>query len=85
MSKPQSKPKKGREAEHARREIVREDEIIGRALREAQQSAYITPYLLATKLEIKIGVARRLLRELESQGKIRLVSRSRRSPLYVPA
>lgn len=82
--KPPAKPRKEQEKEALKKVVTKEQELTRRALREVQQMAYVTPYLLSTKLEVKIGVARRVLRELEKEGKLKLVSPSRRSPLYVP-
>jgi small subunit ribosomal protein S25e len=81
--KPPVKQRKEAEKEVARKVVTREEELLRRAAREIQQMSYITPYLLSTKLEVKIGVAKRILRELEKEGKVKLVSPNRRSPLYV--
>lgn len=80
--KPPVKPKK-EEKEPSKRIVSHEHELIKRAVKEIQQMVYVTPFSLSTKLEIKVGVAKRILRELEKEGKLKLVSRNRRSPLYV--
>lgn len=82
--KPPAKQKKEAEKEVTKKIVTKEEELLRRAAREIQQMSYVTPYLLSTRLEIKIGVAKRILRELEKEGKVRLISPSRRSPLYVP-
>jgi len=80
-----AKPKREPEKAPQKRAAAPESELLARALKEIQQMSYVTPYLLSTKLEVKVGVAKRILKQLEREGKLRLVSPSRRSPLYVPA
>lgn len=82
MSKKPPKQRREPEKEQAKKKVLGEREIVSRALREVTQLEYITPYTLATRMEIKIGAAKRLLRELEEQGKVRLISPNKRSPLY---
>ncbi|MEM4624184.1 MAG: 30S ribosomal protein S25e, partial [Thermosphaera sp.] len=40
---------------------------------------------LANQLNIKISVARRILREAERKGILTLYSGGRRTPIYIPA
>jgi len=45
---------------------------------------FLTPYSLATRYKIKISTAKRLLRELENEGLVKLMLKSRRAPIYIP-
>ena len=44
----------------------------------------ITPYAVATKFDVRISIARTLLKDLERQGKIEFVSKSRNLKIYKP-
>ncbi|MEM0002353.1 MAG: 30S ribosomal protein S25e [Desulfurococcus sp.] len=46
---------------------------------------YYTPYILAQELNIRVSVARKILREAERRGILKLYSGGRRAPIYVPA
>lgn len=59
-------------------------EVLERALNELPREKTLTPFKVATRLGIPISSAKRILRLLESKGIIRLYSRSRRNPIYVP-
>jgi ribosomal protein S25 len=45
----------------------------------------ITPHAVASRLNIKMGEAKRLLRDLERQGRIRCVGGNSRIRIYCPA
>lgn len=45
----------------------------------------ITPYAVATKFNVRISIARTLLEDLERQGTIEFVSKSRNLKIYKPA
>ncbi|RLE78220.1 MAG: 30S ribosomal protein S25e [Thermoprotei archaeon] len=53
--------------------------------REVVKMRCITPYAVATKYNIKISLAKKVLRELAQRNIIRLVDRNRRVEIYVPA
>jgi len=59
-------------------------ELLKRAEREVKGMDYITPFSLAQKLNVSLSTAKKILRMLEESKAVELVSRSRRSPLYVP-
>ena len=42
----------------------------------------LTPYAVATSLDLRVGAARHLLQELESRGAVELVSGSRNLKVY---
>lgn len=52
--------------------------------REISRAPYITPYILHSQYGLKISEAKRVLRALEEQGLLRLVSGNRRVRIYVP-
>jgi len=86
--------KKGKEKKEAKRITTRSkattiEELslksIEELYKEVKSSKLLTPYSLATRYKIKISTAKYLLRELESAGLLRLVEKSRRVAIYVPA
>lgn len=52
--------------------------------KEISKASYITPYLLHSQYGLKISEAKRVLRALEEQGLLKLVSGNRRVRIYVP-
>lgn len=52
---------------------------------ETASSGYITPYLLASKLNLRLSIAKQLLREASSRGIINPVSKSSRTAIYTIA
>jgi len=52
---------------------------------EALNNGYVTPYTVASKLNVRLSVAKILLRDAEARGVIRLVSKSPRAIIYAPA
>lgn len=63
------------------------EDILRRLEKEVKKSdvKYYTPYTLANQLNIKISVARKILREAEKRGILKLYSVGRRTPIYVPS
>ena len=45
----------------------------------------ITPYTIANRFELRLSIARQLLKELENKGMIEFVSRSQNLQIYKPA
>lgn len=52
---------------------------------ELKKMKVITPFSVASRYELRLSVAREFLRELESKGLIRFVSKSRNLRIYTPA
>ncbi|ADV64430.1 30S ribosomal protein S25e [Desulfurococcus mucosus] len=80
---PQTPSEKG-----ARANIFEPSEDLLKRLKTAvskQGVKYYTPYTLAQELNIRISVARKLLREAEKRGIVKLYSGGRRAPVYIPA
>lgn len=65
--------------------VVSEGDVLRKAEAMVKRMQYVTPYTLANKMEIGIGLAKRILRDLETKGVIKLYSKNRRVQVYVPA
>ena len=52
--------------------------------KEIARNRVITPYAVSDQFKIKIGVAKRALKDLERKGLIKLVDKNRRVSIYVP-
>lgn len=79
------------EKEKARKEKIKGEVRIGsvnisinEVMREVVKTSYVTPYQLASKSGIKISVARKVLKELEEKGLLKLIDKNRRIAIYVP-
>ncbi|MEZ0346449.1 MAG: 30S ribosomal protein S25e [Infirmifilum sp.] len=46
---------------------------------------YLTPYILASRLGLKLSRAKRVLRDLEARGILVAVDKNSRVPIYAPA
>ncbi len=53
-------------------------------LNEIAKMKVITPYAIASRHDIKLGVAKKLLRELEQRGVIKPIIKCSRIPIYQP-
>ncbi|ADG90399.1 hypothetical protein Tagg_0118 [Thermosphaera aggregans DSM 11486] len=63
------------------------EDILKRLEREVKKGEvkYYTPYTLANQLNVKISVAKKILKEAEKRGILKPYSGGRRAPIYVPA
>lgn len=61
-----------------------EKKIETEALSIISTMKYITPYLLATKMRIKLSRSRDILRRLASEGRLELVEKNRELEIYRP-
>ncbi|MEM0042587.1 MAG: hypothetical protein QXN94_02775 [Thermofilaceae archaeon] len=52
--------------------------------KEISRATYITPYMLHSQYGLRISEAKRVLKALEEQGLLKLVSGNRRVKIYVP-
>ncbi|BDC19189.1 30S ribosomal protein S25e [Acidianus sp. HS-5] len=59
------------------------DDMIRKIQEEIKREKMITPYELATKSNITISVAKRVLKDLSSQGMIKESFRNRRTAVYI--
>jgi len=60
-------------------------EVVKQLENELNNIKCITPYVLASKFGLKMGVAKSVLKELESRGILRCVARGSRISVYTPA
>ncbi|ALU11876.1 30S ribosomal protein S25 [Ignicoccus islandicus DSM 13165] len=65
--------------------VVAEGDVLRKAEAIVRKMQYVTPYVLANKMEVGIGLAKRILRDLETKGVVKLYSKNRRVQVYVPA
>lgn len=63
--------------------ILVDENLLRQAEREIKNVKLITPYRLSQKLGISISIAKRVLRELEKNGKVKLYSPGKRDPIYI--
>ncbi|MEM0217613.1 MAG: hypothetical protein QXM73_02530 [Candidatus Nezhaarchaeales archaeon] len=59
-------------------------EVVKQLENELNNMKCITPYVLASKFSLKIGVSKSVLRELESRGILNCVVRGSRISVYTP-
>jgi len=59
-------------------------EVVKQLENELNNIKCLTPYVLASKFGLKIGVAKSVLRELESKGVLKCVARGSRISVYTP-
>jgi len=57
----------------------------GKVVDEMKKLKVLTPYIVATRFNLRLSVARDFLEELEKKGAVQLVSRSRNVRVYKPA
>lgn len=57
----------------------------GKIVDEMRKLKVLTPYVVATRFNLRISVAKDFLEELEKKGAVQLVSRSRNIRVYKPA
>ncbi|MCW4053184.1 MAG: 40S ribosomal protein S25 [Candidatus Bathyarchaeota archaeon] len=53
--------------------------------KDLKKMKVITPFAIASRFNLRLSVARRLMQDLEQKGKIQFVSRSRNLRIYKPA
>jgi len=59
-------------------------EVVKQLENELNNIKCLTPYVLASKFGLKMGVAKSVLRELESRGILRCTARGSRISVYTP-
>jgi small subunit ribosomal protein S25e len=59
-------------------------ELLAKVKKDLSKVNYITPSKLASNYSIAISTARKLLKQLEKEGVLKLYSPSRRNPIYIP-
>lgn len=76
--------KKAEEAPSARA-VVASEEQLKLMEQEALEAGYLTPFIVASKLNVKLSAAKMLLRDAEARGIVKLVAKSPRTLIYAPA
>jgi len=66
------------------REVVITDKLAIQIEKEALKMNYVTPYVIATKYNIRVSLAKNILKNLSKKGVIEKVSSNRRTILYAP-
>ncbi len=82
--KPKEKPT--REAAEQTREklgIIGSD-LLRKIETEIPRQTYLTPTVLSERYNLQLGASKRVLRTLAAKNAIRLISKTRRAPLYAP-
>ncbi|MEM0361745.1 MAG: 30S ribosomal protein S25e [Sulfolobales archaeon] len=70
--------RKGEQREKRSQTIILDESLVSRASKELSTLNVVTPYTLSSKLGVNISIARSIIRELMSQGKLKLIAKSRR-------
>jgi small subunit ribosomal protein S25e len=56
----------------------------GKVVDEMKKLKVLTPYMIATRFNLRISIAKDFLEELEKKGAVQLVSRDRNVRIYKP-
>ncbi len=73
------------ERDRSVRMLVASEEQVKIIEQEAASAGYVTPYTVASRLNVRLSVAKMLLRDVEARGLIKLVAKSPRTAIYAPA
>jgi len=85
MAKRQEKEGTEKKEEKRERKLPRSGDVafdeneVGKVIKELK---VVTPNSLASQLNVRVGVAKRILESLESKGQVKLVSGSNRLRIY---
>ncbi len=79
------KEKSGPPKERKAASIVAPDAKNDKVVAEVKKMVVLTPYLVATKYNIRISTAKDFLEQLETNGAVQLVSASHNLKIYKPA
>jgi small subunit ribosomal protein S25e len=71
--------------EHKQLAIAAPDAKDAKILAEVKKMGVLTPYAVATRYGVRISAAKDLLKQLEANGNIQLVSGSHNIKIYKPA
>lgn len=72
------------ERDRSARMLAASKQQVEEIVREAVSAGCVTPFMVASKLNVKLSVAKLLLRDVEGRGLIRLVAKSPRTLIYAP-
>jgi len=65
--------------------VVAEENVVDQAQKVVRHMNFVTPTALAEKMSVSVGLAKRILRDLETRGVLKLYAKNRRVQIYVPA
>lgn len=60
-----------------------DEALLQKAAKELEASGFATPFSLSKKLEVKVSLAKKILRILAERGAAKLYSGGKRCPIYV--
>ncbi len=82
--KPKEKPTR-EAAEQTREKLgVIGSDLLRKIEAEIPRQSYLTPTVLSDRYNLQLGASKRVLRALAAKNAIKLVSKTRRAPLYAP-
>jgi len=64
--------------------VVAEANVVDQAQKVVRHMNFVTPTALAEKMGVSVGLAKRILRDLETRGVLKLYAKNRRVQIYVP-
>ncbi|MCS7385565.1 MAG: hypothetical protein NDF55_02330 [archaeon GB-1867-005] len=67
------------------RSIVADENLVKQIERDVSRMKYVTPYIIATKFNLRLSLAKNILKELTGNGTLTLIAPNKRAPLYAPA
>ncbi len=76
-------PKK--EIQKASTTAIVEPKVLDAIKKEVPKMKYVTPYQIYSKYNLKYSVSKEILKSMSEQGTLKLVKKTRRVEIYVPA
>ncbi len=76
-------PKK--EIQKATTTAIVDPKILEQIRKDVPKMKYVTPYQIYSKYNLKYSISKDLLKDMVSQGSLKLLMKSRRVEIYVPA
>jgi len=78
MAKKEAKKEKEEKKPTTKAVVSVDPGLISKALEEVNNSGFVTTFMLAQKLGIKMSIAKKVLKELIRSGSVKLIARNRR-------
>jgi small subunit ribosomal protein S25e len=82
-AKKKEAPKK--EIQKATTTAIVEPSVLEQIKKDIPKMKYVTPYQIYSKYNLKYSISKDILKAMAEQGSIKLLRRSRRVEIYVPA
>lgn len=70
--------KKAEQREKKSQIITLDESLVSRASKEIGSLKVVTPYTLSSKLGVSVSIAKSIIKELISQGKLKLIAKNKR-------